>query len=92
MAVKEKIQMKKYFGEAYQMYDWLAEHPEYKMVDYSFTFAYGYCLVYVEKQFGRKNFRPFFLLGNSLEQKISIFKNGIFLMDGMVTGTKKLDF
>ena len=49
MAVKEKIQMKKYFGEAYQMYDWLAEHPEYKMVDYSFTFAYGYCLVYVEK-------------------------------------------
>lgn len=49
MSANKKVQMKEYFAEAYQMYDWLTEHPEYKMVNYSFTFTYGYCLVYVEK-------------------------------------------
>jgi hypothetical protein len=49
MAANEKVEMKKYFGEAYQMYDWLEQHPKYKMVEYNYTFAYGYCLVYVEK-------------------------------------------
>lgn len=39
----------KYFNEIAYMYDFLKEHPELKMVKYNFTFAYGYCLQYVEK-------------------------------------------
>lgn len=39
----------KYFGEAYYMYKFLQENKQYKMLDYSFTFAYGYCLKYTEK-------------------------------------------
>lgn len=45
----QKEIMVEYFGEAYNMYDFLGKHPEYKMVKYSFTFAYGYKLEYVEK-------------------------------------------
>lgn len=41
--------MVKYFGEAYEMYDWLEKNKQYKMVKYEFTFAYGYKLVYEEK-------------------------------------------
>ena len=39
----------KYFPEAYNMYEWLKENKQYKMVKYNFTFAYGYCLYYTEK-------------------------------------------
>lgn len=39
----------KYFAEAYCMYEWLKENPQYKMLKYNFTFAYGYCLQYTEK-------------------------------------------
>lgn len=39
----------KYFAEAYYMYQFLQENKQYKMIDYSFTFAYGYCLKYTEK-------------------------------------------
>lgn len=39
----------KYFAEAYYMYKFLQENKQYKMIDYSFTFAYGYCLKYTEK-------------------------------------------
>lgn len=50
MAQAEKKVMVKYgFAEYADMYNWLAEHPEYKIVDYKFTFAYGYILHYVEK-------------------------------------------
>lgn len=41
--------MVKYFGEYADLYDWLNKHPEYKMVKYSFTFAYGYQLQYMKK-------------------------------------------
>ncbi len=40
--------MVKYFSEGYYMYKFLREHKEYEMVNYSFTFAYGYRLQYVE--------------------------------------------
>lgn len=40
---------RKYFSEICYMYKWLDEHQEYEKVDYNFTFAYGYCLEYVEK-------------------------------------------
>lgn len=46
-ADKIKVQ---YFAEAYQMYDFLQENKQYKMIDYGFTFAYGYKLRYTEKQ------------------------------------------
>lgn len=46
---KQKEVMMEYFNEALYMYDFLEEHPEYKMIKYSFTFAYGYKLEYVEK-------------------------------------------
>ena len=49
MKAEEKKIMVQYFAEAYQMYDFLAENKQYKMIDYSFTFAYGYCLKYTEK-------------------------------------------
>lgn len=49
MKAQEKQVMVEYFAEAYQMYDWLAENPQYKMAEYKFTFAYGYILYYVEK-------------------------------------------
>ena len=39
----------KYFAEAYYMYRFLEENKQYKMVKYTFTFAYGYCLQYTEK-------------------------------------------
>lgn len=39
----------KYFPECSHMYDWLMENKQYKMVKYSFTFAYGYQLFYTEK-------------------------------------------
>lgn len=39
----------KYFAEAYYMYRFLEENKQYKMVKYTFTFAYGYCLQYAEK-------------------------------------------
>lgn len=42
--------MVEYFSEVCYMYDFLEKHPEYKMVDYKFTFAYGYVLHYMEKQ------------------------------------------
>jgi len=45
----KEIKVKYYFAEAYEMDDWLKEHPEYKMVKYKFTFQYGYILYYVEK-------------------------------------------
>ncbi len=45
----KKIMVKDGFSEVCYMFDWLAEHPEYKMVEYKFTFAYGYILYYVEK-------------------------------------------
>lgn len=38
-----------YFNEICYMYDWLQEHKEYKMVDYKFTFQYGYMLFYTER-------------------------------------------
>lgn len=44
----EKIKIK-YFAEAYYMYEFLQENKQYKMIDYSFTFTYGYCLKYMEK-------------------------------------------
>lgn len=40
---------KKYFSEAYYMYRYLEENKQYKMLKYDFTFAYGYCLYYMEK-------------------------------------------
>ena len=45
----KEIKVKNYFEEAYKMYDWLKEHPEYKMVEYKFSFQYGYTLYYAEK-------------------------------------------
>lgn len=45
----KEIQVKYYFAEACDMDDWLQEHPQYKMVDYKFTFQYGYILYYAEK-------------------------------------------
>ena len=39
----------KYFTEACYMYEWLKENPQYKMLKYNFTFAYGYCLQYTKK-------------------------------------------
>ena len=44
----EKIKIK-YFAEAYYMYQFLQENKQYKMIDYSFTFSYGYKLKYAEK-------------------------------------------
>lgn len=41
--------MVEYFNEIHYMYDWLNNHPEYKMVEYKFTFSYGYMLYYTEK-------------------------------------------
>lgn len=37
----------RYFPEYSDMYRWL-EETGYKMVDYSFTFSYGYRLIYLE--------------------------------------------
>lgn len=45
----EKVKLK-YFSEYCYMYQFLQENKQYKMLDYSFTFAYGYCLKYTEKQ------------------------------------------
>lgn len=44
----KKYQLK-YFPEYSDMYKFLQENKQYKMLDYSFTFAYGYCLKYTEK-------------------------------------------
>lgn len=44
----EKFKLK-YFPEYADMYKFLMENKQYKMIDYSFTFAYGYCLKYTEK-------------------------------------------
>ena len=41
--------MTKYFPEYSDMYHWLEKNKQYKMIKYNFTFAYGYCLQYVEK-------------------------------------------
>lgn len=49
MNAQQKEIKTKYFSEACYMYDFLTENPQYKMVNYSFTFAYGYCLKYKEK-------------------------------------------
>lgn len=46
----KKIMVKYYFAEHCDMDKWLKENPQYKMVDYKFTFQYGYILYYVEKQ------------------------------------------
>ena len=48
-ADEKEIMVKYDFVEIYNMYDWLQEHKEYKMVDYKFTFAYGYILYYTER-------------------------------------------
>lgn len=45
----KEIMVRHNFAEVCDMYDWLEKHPEYKMVDYKFTFAYGYTLYYTEK-------------------------------------------
>ena len=45
----KEIKVKYGFNEACYMHDWLDKHPEYKMVDYKFTFQYGYILYYTEK-------------------------------------------
>ena len=45
----KEIKVKDCFNEVCYMFDWLEEHPEYKMVDYKFTFAYGYILYYTEQ-------------------------------------------
>lgn len=45
----KEIMVKYDFAEIYNMYDWLDKHKEYKMVNYKFTFAYGYILYYTEK-------------------------------------------
>lgn len=49
MNVNGKEIMYKYFNEYCYLWDWLQEHREYKMVKYSFTFAYGYKLEYVKR-------------------------------------------
>lgn len=49
MKANEKQVMVEYFNEVAYMYDFLEKHPEYKLVDYKFTFAYGYILHYTEK-------------------------------------------
>lgn len=49
MTAQTKNIMVEYFSEACYMYDFLAKHPEYKMVNYKFTFQYGYILYYTEK-------------------------------------------
>ena len=45
----KEIKVKYGFNEVCYMDDWLNKHPEYKIVDYKFTFAYGYILYYTEK-------------------------------------------
>lgn len=45
----KEIMMKYYFAEHTDMDKWLKEHPEYKMVDYKFTFQFGYILYYTAK-------------------------------------------
>lgn len=49
MKAEEKKIMVQYFSEGYYMYKFLQENKQYKMIDYNFTFAYGYCLKYTEK-------------------------------------------
>lgn len=49
MKAEEKKIYKKYFAEYCYMYQFLQENKQYKMLDYNFTFAYGYCLKYMEK-------------------------------------------
>lgn len=49
MSVTKAEYKTKYFNELCYMYQWLEENPQYKMIDYSFTFSYGYCLKYTEK-------------------------------------------
>lgn len=46
----KEIMVKYYFAEHCDMDDWLDKHPEYKMVDYKFTFQFSYILYYTEKQ------------------------------------------
>lgn len=45
----KEIIVKYGFPEYFDMYQWLQNHKEYKMVDYKFTFQYGYILYYTEK-------------------------------------------
>lgn len=45
----KEIVIKYGFPEYSDMYQWLQNHKEYKMVDYKFTFQYGYILYYTEK-------------------------------------------
>ena len=45
----KEIMVKYYFAEHCDMDKFLAENPQYKMVDYKFTFQFGYILYYVEK-------------------------------------------
>lgn len=45
----KEIMVKYSFAEHSDMDKWLKEHPEYKMVDYKFTFQFGYILYYTEK-------------------------------------------
>ena len=45
----KEIMVKDCFNEVCYMFDWLEKHPEYKMVDYKFTFQFGYILYYTEK-------------------------------------------
>ena len=49
MKAEVKKYQLKYFPEYSDMYQFLKENKQYKMIDYSFTFAYGYCLKYTEK-------------------------------------------
>lgn len=43
------MRTKNYFNEVCYMYEWLENHPQYKMIKYTFSFSYGYCLYYTEK-------------------------------------------
>ena len=45
----KEIMVKYYFAEHTDMDKWLTENPQYKMVNYKFTFQYGYILYYTEK-------------------------------------------
>lgn len=45
----KEVMVKYYFAEHTDMDKFLAENPKYKMVDYKFTFQFGYILYYTEK-------------------------------------------
>lgn len=45
----KEVKTKYGFTEYYNMDNWLKDNPQYRMVNYKFTFAYGYILYYTEK-------------------------------------------